>query len=121
MGDIVTTMRKTTLVPNIAFECLFYGTIGGSVGAMLPFKIREDVDFFNHLEMHMRNELPSLVGRDHLGYRSYFASVKGVIDGDLCEMYSTLPYDKQKFIAEEMERTIGDVLKKLEDIRGRVM
>lgn len=40
---------------------------------MLPFASREDVDFFSHLEMHLRQEHPPLAGRDHMSYRgSYF-------------------------------------------------
>jgi hypothetical protein len=42
-------------------------------GALLPFTSREDVDFFSHLEMHLRQEHPPLAGRDHLAYRgAYF-------------------------------------------------
>jgi splicing factor 3B subunit 3 len=48
------------------------------------------------------------------------AQVKDVTDGDLCEQYSQLPLAKQKAIAEELERTPGEVLKKLEDIRNQV-
>ena len=36
----------------------------------------QDIDFFQHLEMHMHSELPSLVGRDHLSFRSYYVPVK---------------------------------------------
>ena len=36
----------------------------------------QDIDFFQHLEMHMRSEQPSLCGRDHLSYRSYYFPVK---------------------------------------------
>lgn len=69
----------------------------------------------------MRSELPPLSGRDHLAYRSYYFPVKDVIDGDLCEQYSMLPAEKQKAIAEELERTPGEVLKKLEVIRNSIL
>ena len=46
--------------------------------------------------------------------------VKDVIDGDLCEQYSQLPAQKQKQIADDLERTPGEVLKKLEDIRNQI-
>ena len=46
---------------------------------------REDVDFFSHLEMFMRQENPPLSGRDHLAFRSAYAPVKNVLDGDLCD------------------------------------
>lgn len=40
-----------------------------SAGVLYPFASREDFDFFQHLEMHMRQEHPPLLGRDHLAYR----------------------------------------------------
>lgn len=55
---------------------------------MLPFTSREDVDFFQHLEMHMRQEAPPLAGREHISYRSAYFPVRDVIDGDLCEQFS---------------------------------
>ena len=57
-------------------------------GAFLPFTSREDMDFFSHLEMHLRQEHPPLSGRDHMSYRSSYFPVKDVIDGDLCEQYT---------------------------------
>jgi hypothetical protein len=66
-------------------QVLVYGTVMGGIGAMLPFTSREEVDFFNHLEMHMRQENAPLCGRDHMAFRSYYFPVKDVIDGDLCE------------------------------------
>jgi splicing factor 3B subunit 3 len=41
-----------------------------------------------------------------------------VIDGDLCEMYSKLTFEEQKKIADQIDRTVGEVLKKLEDTRN---
>lgn len=58
------------------------------VGALVPFTSREDMDFFSHLEMHLRQEHPPLSGRDHMSYRSSYFPVKDVIDGDLCEQYT---------------------------------
>jgi splicing factor 3B subunit 3 len=59
-----------------------------TAGAMLPFMSREDVDFFVHLEMYLRQENPPLCGRDHLAFRSAYFPVKDVVDGDLCEQYA---------------------------------
>jgi len=67
---------------------------------------------------HMRTQNTSLVGRDHLAYRGYYAPVMGVIDGDLCESFGLLPYPQQQAIAEDLEdRSVPDVLKKLEQMR----
>lgn len=57
-------------------------------GSLVPFTSREDMDFFSHLEMHLRQEHPPLSGRDHMSYRSSYFPVKDVIDGDLCEQYT---------------------------------
>lgn len=120
VGDVVTSLQKASLVPG-GGECIIYGTVMGSLGALLAFTSREDVDFFNHLEMHMRQEHPPLCGRDHMAYRSAYFPVKDVIDGDLCEQFPTLPPDLQRKIAEELDRTPGEILKKLEDARNKII
>ncbi|KAL0368761.1 UNVERIFIED_CONTAM: Spliceosome-associated protein A [Sesamum calycinum] len=111
---------KASLIPG-GGECIIYGTIMGSLGALLPFTSRDDVDFFSHLEMHMRQEHPPLCGRDHMAYRSSYFPVKDVIDGDLCEQFPTLPMDMQRKIADELDRTPGEILKKLEEIRNKII
>jgi splicing factor 3B subunit 3 len=35
-------------------------------------------------------------------FRSSYAPVKDVIDGDLCEMFSMLDFTKQRVVAEEL-------------------
>ena len=46
--------------------------------------------------------------------------LQGVIDGDLCEVFSRLPLAKQKQLADDLDRTPYDILKKLEDVRNRI-
>ncbi|CAN6471236.1 unnamed protein product [Victoria cruziana] len=120
IGDVVTCLQKASLIPG-GGECIIYGSVMGSLGALLPFTSREDVDFFSHLEMHMRQEHPPLCGRDHMAYRSAYFPVKDVIDGDLCEQYPALAPDLQRKIADELDRTPGEILKKLEDIRNKII
>ncbi|KAH7464634.1 hypothetical protein PRIC2_010323 [Phytophthora ramorum] len=120
VGDVVTSMVRTSLVPG-GIEAIIYATIMGRVGALIPFTSREDVDFYSHLEMYMRQEQPPLCGRDHLSYRSYYIPVKNVTDGDLCEQFSLLSAEKQASVAEDLDRTPAEVLKKLEDIRNRLL
>ncbi|KAJ7522261.1 hypothetical protein O6H91_18G003700 [Diphasiastrum complanatum] len=120
IGEVVTCMQKASLIPG-GGESVIYGTVMGTVGALLPFTSREDVDFFSHLEMHLRQEHPPLCGRDHMAFRSAYFPVKDVIDGDLCEQYATLSADLQRKIADELDRTPGEILKKLEDIRNRII
>ncbi|KAF1775308.1 WD40-repeat-containing domain [Phytophthora cactorum] len=104
VGDVVTSMVRSSLVPG-GTEAIIYATIMGRIGALIPFTSREDVDFYTHLEMYMRQEQPPLCGRDHLSYRSYYIPVKNVTDGDLCEQFSTLSVEKQASVAEDLDRT----------------
>jgi len=120
IGEVITSITKAALVPGGA-EAILYCTIQGTIGALLPFTTREDVDFFSHLEMYLRQERESPAGRDHTQYRSYFVPVKETVDGDLCELFAQLPADKQREVAENLDRTPGEVLKKLEDMRNRLL
>lgn len=128
---------------------------------MLPLLSKDDADFFKHLEIFMRNEEGvSLVGRDHVSFRSYFLPVKvrgwlgaesgvsaarcfsrpppcakrpppafppshpsaqDVIDGDLCEVFASLPLSRQRALAEDLDRTPHEVMKKLEDARQKML
>ena len=81
--DIPTSIQKTQLVAG-GRDVLVWTGLQGTLGIMVPFVSREDVDFFQTLEQHLRSEDAPLAGRDHLIYRSYYVPVKGVIDGD-CE------------------------------------
>lgn len=47
--------------------------------------------------------------------------LQDVIDGDLCEQFPTLPMDLQRKIADELDRTPGEILKKLEEIRNKII
>lgn len=75
VGETVTSLQRATLIPG-GSEALLYATVSGSLGVFLPFTSREDHDFFQHLEMHMRSENSPLCGRDHLSFRSYYYPVK---------------------------------------------
>ena len=56
-----------------------------------------------------------------MSYRSYYAPVKEVADGELCELFANLPHDVQATIASDLDRSAGEVLKKLEDTRNRLL
>ncbi|KAI9487668.1 MAG: CPSF A subunit region-domain-containing protein [Benjaminiella poitrasii] len=117
-GDIISSIHRTTLLSG-GREVLLTTSLLGSISIYVPFLSKEDVDFFQMLEMHMRAEAPPLAGRDHLLYRSYYTPVRSVIDGDLCEQFNSLPAEKKRMIAEELDRPVADVLKKIEDMRIR--
>ncbi|KAM7192535.1 Pre-mRNA-splicing factor rse1 [Rhypophila sp. PSN 637] len=116
--DIPTSVTKTRLVVG-GQDVLLWSGLQGTVGVFIPFVSREDVDFFQALEIHMRSEDPPLAGRDHLIYRGYYVPVKGVIDGDLCERFSLLPNDKKQMIAGELDRSVREIERKISDIRTR--
>jgi splicing factor 3B subunit 3 len=102
-------------------QMIVYGTISGAIGVLLPFHSSKDLDVFSHIEMHLRQLAPSLVGRDHLAFRGSFFPVKDVVDGDLCEQFVTLTSEKQRVVCEETDKTIGEVLKRLEEMRNMIV
>jgi splicing factor 3B subunit 3 len=110
--DIPTTITKTSLVVG-GQDILLWSGLMGTIGVFIPFVSREDTDFFQSLEQHLRTEDAPLAGRDHLMYRSYYAPVKGVIDGDLCERYALLPNDKKQMIAGELDRSVREIERKI--------
>tara|TARA_B110000208_G_scaffold3620_1_gene4865 strand:- start:2062 stop:5706 length:3645 start_codon:yes stop_codon:yes gene_type:complete len=116
VGEVITSMCKTKLM-SAGVEVVLCSTIMGGMCLFMPFTSREDVDFLSQLEMHMRAKNLSCIGRDHISYRSYYSPVKDVIDGDLCEMFTTLPDLQQREIAEDMDRSPAEIAKKLEDLR----
>lgn len=120
VGDTVTAIWKGALSVGGA-EAVCYATIGGALGAFIPAATRDDKEFFGHLEMHLREKLKLPSGRDHLSYRSYFMPVKAVCDLDLCDLFTSLPHADQRQVAADLDRTPGEILKKLEDARNRIL
>lgn len=119
-GEIVTSIQKASLATSGA-EIIVYSTISGGIGALCPLDSREDVDFFTHVEMYLRNLLPNLSGRDHLNYRSYYSPCKGVIDGDLCEVFMKVPRGEQEEISKYLELEPHEIHRRLEEMRNRVI
>ena len=120
VGEVVTGMTRAPLVAGGA-ESLIYVTVTGRIGALVPFTSRENVEFFTQLEGHLRKDAPRPTGREPQSYRSYYAPVKHIIDGDLCEMYGKLGPGEQKKIAEKLDRNVAEIVKKLEDTRNALL
>jgi len=59
----------------------------------------------------------SLTGQDPQSYRSYYAPTRHILDGDLCDEYICLPYGVKQKIAEQLDRSVREVLKKLLDTK----
>lgn len=117
-NDIPTNVTKTSLVVG-GQDVLLWSGLMGTIGVLIPLLSREDADFFQSLEQHLRSEDPPLAGRDHLMYRGYYAPVKGVIDGDLCERYNLLTQEKKAMIAGELDRSVREIERKISDLRTR--
>ena len=86
-----------------------------------PLPPLQDVDFFRHLELYLRQEATSLCGRDHVSYRGAFQPVRHVIDGDMCESFTKLKPEVQRKLAAELDRPVTEIIKKLEELRNRVL
>ena len=56
VGEVITSMHKVSLAPGRS-EAIVYATVSGALGAVMPFLAADDVEFFSHLEMHMRQEV----------------------------------------------------------------
>jgi splicing factor 3B subunit 3 len=97
-----------------------YSTLMGSLSLLIPFPSVEDMELFTTLEMHMRQELPCMSGRDHMAFRGSYFPVKAVVDGDLIELYNSLPWERRQTIAEELERNPNEVSRQIELIKARV-
>lgn len=110
--DIPTSICKASLVVG-GQDVLLWSGLQGTIGALIPFVTREDAEFFQTLEMHMRSEDPPLAGRDHLMYRGSYVPVKGIIDGDLCERYTLLANDRKQRIAGELDRSVREIERKI--------
>ncbi|SBT81027.1 splicing factor 3B subunit 3, putative [Plasmodium malariae] len=134
IGEIVTSLQKVRMSPTSS-ECIIYSTIMGTIGAFIPYDNKEELELTQHLEIILRTEMPPLCGREHIFFRSYYHPVQlnklvyvyyvklsqHVVDGDLCEQFSSLSYDVQKKVAADLERTPDDILRKLEDIRNKIL
>lgn len=120
VGEVVTSMTRASLVAGGA-ESLIYVTVTGRVGAFVPFTSRDDVEFYTSLEGFLRTETPRPTGRDPQSYRSYYAPMKHIVDGDLCDAFAQLPYETKQKIAESLDRSVGEVMKKLEDTRNALL
>lgn len=120
VGELITSIKKCKL-SSIGSEIILYATTMGSIGALMPFDHKEDVDFFLHLEMYLRLEALPLCGREHVSFRSAYVPVKNVIDGDLCEQFALLNFNKQKSLSDELDRHPLEVLKRLEEARNKII
>ena len=87
LGDIITSLQKSTLVVG-GTEVVLYSTISGGIGAFIPIKGRREGKLLSTLEIAVRSHGGnSLLGRDPQSFRSVYFPVKSIIDGDTCELF----------------------------------
>jgi len=120
VGEVVTSMTRSSLVAGGA-ESLIYVTVSGRIGALVPFTSRNDVEFYTQLESALRTDAKRPTGRDPQAYRSYYAPILHVVDGDLCDAFGSLSREEQSSIAEQLDRKLEEVMKKLEDTRNALL
>jgi splicing factor 3B subunit 3 len=128
VGACVTSLQKAVLTAG-GTEVVLYATAAGAVGALVPLAARDEVELFSKLEAALRAEgsagggqlTASIVAREHMAFRSAFAPVSHVLDGDLCEAgFAALAPARQRELAAELDRTVPELAKALEAVRQRV-
>lgn len=100
-NDIPISIQKTVLLSG-GERIILWAGLQGTLGALIPFNSRRQHKMFQQLELQLRSDDKPLSGRDHLAYRSYFAPVKSVLDGDLIERFLVLSRDKREGIAAQI-------------------
>jgi splicing factor 3B subunit 3 len=107
--DIATMFHVGDLITGLTLsntgECLFWGTVGGQIGAMIPFRDPLEWRLCRRLENELRDQQKGVCGRVHLMYRSYSAPVKNVCDGDLLMMFLEMSDEEQERIAAQIQST----------------
>lgn len=119
----ITSIQKVTN-PRTSYEYIIAGNIEGKVSVYMPFETKSELDFFKHLELLMRSEEDGyefITDRNHLLFRGYYSAVKGIVDGDLCEQIVHLKESKQRFVAENLERSVSELAKRFEDFRFKLV
>jgi splicing factor 3B subunit 3 len=118
VNDIPTGFFKGPLIPvGKGGHVLFWAGLRGTLGCFIPMITRADIEFFVQLELKMRDQDKPLTGRDHLAFRGYYVPPKGCVDGDLCERYLVLSREKKVLIAQQLDRKVDEVEKRILDMR----
>ncbi|GMM34052.1 U2 snRNP complex subunit [Saccharomycopsis crataegensis] len=117
INDIPTSFMKNHDASGLN-ESVIYTGLQGTIGLLVPLLTQSEIRFFQELQKQL-TEQPELmlVGRDHLMYRSYYAPVKGIIDGDLCEKFGSLKQSQKNQIAINMNQSAKEIEKKIVDMR----
>ncbi|KAI5967274.1 RSE1 [Candida margitis] len=102
-------------------ECIIYTGITGTIGVLIPLISKTEVELMHNLKLAISayNDQVNVAGKNHAKLRSYYNPVKNVFDGDFMELYLNLPLDVKLTIAKRLNKSVGEVEKKLNDVRNR--
>lgn len=122
--DIPVAFAKGSFV--VGTESIIYAGLQGTVGILVPLQTFQEAQFLVKLENAMRKytdpfEHDNLLGREQVRFRSYYNPPKNVIDGDFLELFGMLSLGNQIKLARELERTPGEIERKLHDLRNRAI
>lgn len=117
VGDTITCIKKSALSAG-GKEVLLAATVSGGLHAFVPCSHKAEYDFYESLQGLMRREGTSPCGRDHRAFRSFHAPTCKTVDGDLCEGFQMLTFDKQLVVAQELEMSPVEINRKLEELRN---
>ncbi|KAL6450666.1 RSE1 Pre-mRNA-splicing factor RSE1 [Candida maltosa Xu316] len=116
--DVITGFNVGNL-NEIGTSAIVYTGISGLIGLFVPLISKNEIEWLFNLQLLMREKVGCLVGKDHLLFRGYYNPVKNVIDGDLLECYFGLEHGLKTELAQKVNKSIGDIEKKLTDLRNR--
>ncbi|RLV93793.1 Pre-mRNA-splicing factor RSE1 [Spathaspora sp. JA1] len=102
-------------------DAIIWTGLMGTITGLLPLLTTSEVEWLNKLQISMRNHTSfNILDKDHLKSRSYYDPVKCIIDGDLLEMYHILSQQDKLSISRSINRSPGEIEKKLESLRNRI-
>jgi splicing factor 3B subunit 3 len=101
-------------------DYLVFGTVAGQVGALVPLRTVGDFMRCRMLELELRRVVGQFCGRDHLMFRSYYAPLRNVVDGDLLMQYFELSERQQQAVADELKTTTFEIAKLLNSFESAI-
>ncbi|KAF2543551.1 hypothetical protein F2Q68_00032949 [Brassica cretica] len=118
-GRKIELLHKTQVEGVPLALCQFQGRLLAGIGPVLRLY---DLGKKRRLRQYAHEagpqEYPPLLWERPYGLQIFLFSSQ---DGDLCEQFPTLPIDLQRKIADELDRTPAEILKKLEDARNKII
>lgn len=117
LNDIPMAFSKGVMVIG-GPEVIIYCGLMGTIGILMPISER-DFELLKTLEGELNDIDSSLLGRDHMKFRSYYNMTNNVIDGDLIETYFTLKVSKKMAIANKLKRPVREIENKINDFRDK--